>query len=215
MKESRTVSTPRVLSKPLTRTMFTGRLISLFLAGIVPGLLLATAFIVFSILYAHFAGGFTPYPRASWPERLRATRRALPTFGLAGTIILGIYMGVLTPTEAAGIGFSLSLLLTVFVLRSITWVQIKEAVVESMRTTVTLLLILAGAKVFGKAITLMRIPHEVSNLLVTNIDSAAVFVLVVCLVLLLMGFFLEALAMTLIMAPVLYPALMPLGLDPI
>jgi len=61
----------------------------------------------------------------------------------------------------------------------------------------------------------MRIPHDVSNLLVTNIDSAAVFVLVVYLVLLVMGFFLEALAMTLIMAPVLYPALMPLGLDPI
>jgi C4-dicarboxylate transporter DctM subunit len=98
---------------------------------------------------------------------------------------------------------------------SITWVQIKEAVVESMCTTVRLLLVLAGAKVFGKAITLMRIPHDVSNLLVTNIDSAAVFVLVVYLVLLVMGFFLEALAMTLIMAPVLYPALMPLGLDPI
>jgi C4-dicarboxylate transporter DctM subunit len=190
-------------------------IISLFLAGIVPGLLLATAFIVFSILYAHFAGGFTPYPKASWPERLRATVRALPIFALAATIILGIYLGVFTPTEAAGIGFSLSLVLTVFVLRSITWVQIKEAVVESMRTSVTILLILAGAKVFGKAITLMRIPHEVSNLLVTNIDSAAVFVLVVSLVLLVTGFFLEALAMTLIMAPVLYPALMPLGLDPI
>ncbi|MDX1431750.1 MAG: TRAP transporter large permease subunit, partial [Gammaproteobacteria bacterium] len=149
------------------------------------------------------------------PQRLRATRRALPTFFLAAVIILGIYLGVFTPTEAAGIGFSLSLILTVFVLRSITWTQIKEAVVESMRTTVTLLLILAGAKVFGKAITLMRIPHEVSQMLVTNVDSAFMFVIIVCLVLLVMGFFLEALAMTLIMAPVLYPALVPLGLDPI
>lgn len=188
---------------------------SLFLAGIVPGLLLAVAFIAFSVIYAHFTRSFTPYPKATWPERLRATTRALPIFGLAATIILGIYLGVFTPTEAAGIGFSLSLLLTVVILRSITWVQIKEAVIESMRTTVTLLLILAGAKIFGKAITLMRIPHEVSHMLVTNVDSAAMFVIIVCLVLLVMGFFLEALAMTLIMAPVLYPALMPLGLDPV
>jgi C4-dicarboxylate transporter DctM subunit len=187
----------------------------LFLAGIGPGLLLALLFIGFSVAYAKFAGGFTPEPRTSWEERRKATLRATPTFFLALVIILGIYLGIFTPTESAGIGFTLSLALTVFVLRSISWVEIKEAVADSMRTTVTLLLIVAGANVFGKAITLMRIPHEVSTLIVSNVDTAGAFIVIVCAVLLVMGFFLEALAMTLIMAPVLYPALAPMGLDPI
>lgn len=188
---------------------------SLFLAGIGPGILLACFFIGFSILYAKFAGGFTPIERASWAERRIATLRATPTFLLALTIISGIYLGIFTPTESAGIGFTLSLFLTVFVLRSITWAGIKEAVMDSMQTTVTLLLILAGAKIFGKAITLMRIPHDVSSMIVENVDTGGAFIVIVCLVLLVMGFFLEALAMTLIMAPVIYPALAPLGLDPI
>jgi len=188
---------------------------SLFLAGIGPGILLAGLFVGFSVLYAKFAGGFKPIERASWAERRSATLRAIPTFLLALTIISGIYLGIFTPTESAGIGFTCSLILTVLILRSITWTEIKEAVMDSMQTTVTLLLILAGAKVFGKAITLMRIPHEVSSMIVENVDTGGAFIVIVCLVLLVMGFFLEALAMTLIMAPVIYPALAPLGLDPI
>jgi len=190
-------------------------IVNLFLAGIGPGLMLAGAFIVFSVIYAKFSGAFTPVAKAGWNERLRASLRATPTFVLAAIIILGIYLGIFTPTEAAGIGFACALFLTVVVLRSITWTEIQEAVIESMRTTVTLLLIIAGAKVFAKAITLYRIPQDVSMLIAQNIDERAVFVLIVCLVLLIMGFFLEALSMLLIMVPVLYPSLAALGIDPI
>ena len=190
-------------------------IVDLFLAGIGPGLMLAGMFIVFSILYAKFSGAFTPVARATWDERVRATARATPTFVLAAVIILGIYLGIFTPTEAAGIGFAMALILTIFVLRSITWEQIKEAVVESMRTTVTILLILAGAKVFAKAITLYRIPYDVSQLIAANINETGMFIIIVCLVLLVMGFFLEALSMLLIMVPVLHPSLAGLGIDPI
>ena len=190
-------------------------IVDLFLAGIGPGLLLAGMFIIFSIVYAKFSGAFTPVARATWDERVRATVRATPTFVLATVIILGIYLGIFTPTEAAGIGFTLALILTIFVLRSITWTQIKEAVVESMRTTVTILLILAGAKVFAKAITLYRIPYDVSQLIAANINETGMFIVIVCLVLLVMGFFLEALSMLLIMVPVLHPSLAGLGIDPI
>jgi C4-dicarboxylate transporter DctM subunit len=86
---------------------------------------------------------------------------------------------------------------------------------EAMTTTVSILLIVAGAKVFGKAITLYRIPQDISLFITTNFDSAAMFVLVVCLVLILMGLFLESLSMLLIMVPVLAPSLLPLGIDPI
>jgi C4-dicarboxylate transporter DctM subunit len=190
-------------------------IIDLFLAGIGPGLMLAGSFIVFSILYARFGGAYQPMPRADLRERIAATRRALPTIALAAIIILGLYLGVFTPTEAAGIGFALSVVLTAGLLRSLTWQGFKEAAVDAMRTTVTIFLILAGAKIFGKAITLYRIPQDISFVISSNIAEPWVFVLIVCAVLLLMGFFLEALSMMLIMMPVLQPSLMPLGIDPI
>ena len=86
---------------------------------------------------------------------------------------------------------------------------------ESMVTTITIFLIIAGAKVFGKAITLYRIPQEISMAITTNIGEPALFVLVVCAVLLIMGFFLESISMLLIMVPVLHPALGAMMLDPI
>jgi C4-dicarboxylate transporter, DctM subunit len=190
-------------------------IIDLFLAGIGPGLLLAGAFIVFSVLYCRFGAAYSPMPRASFGERIEATWRALPTLGLAAVIILGLYLGIFTPTEAAGIGFALALLLTAVVLRTLSWEGFKEAAIDAMRTTVTIFLILAGAKIFGKAITLYRIPQDISFLISSNITEPWIFIVIVCLVLLLMGFFLEALSMMLIMMPVLQPSLLPLGIDAI
>jgi C4-dicarboxylate transporter DctM subunit len=190
-------------------------IVSLFLAGIGPGLMLSGLFVVFCLVYARLGGGYRPLPKADWDQRLRASVRALPTVLLALVIILGIYRGVFTPTEAAGIGFALALVLVVLVLRSITWAGLKEAVMEAMRTTVTIFLILAGAKIFAKAITLYRIPHDISVLITTNVGDAGLFVLIVCAVLLVMGFFLEALSMLLIMVPVLHPSLGGFGIDPV
>jgi tripartite ATP-independent transporter DctM subunit len=189
-------------------------IVDLFLAGIGPGLLLAGFFILFCFAYARFGGGYDPIPKASWQERGRASVRALPTVILAVIVIGGIYIGAFTPTEAAGVGFAVSLII-VAVLGTMTWEKLKEAVVMSMRTTVTIFLILAGAKIFGKAITLYRIPQDISLLITANISEAGLFILIVCAVLLIMGFFLEALSMLLIMMPVLYPSLGALGIDPI
>ncbi|MPZ11820.1 MAG: TRAP transporter large permease subunit [Kiloniellaceae bacterium] len=190
-------------------------IIDLFLAGIGPGLMLAGAFIVFSVIYARFGGAYQPMPRAGFAERVAATRRALPTMALAVIIILGLYLGIFTPTEAAGIGFALALLLTGVVLRSLTWEGFRDAAIDAMQTTVTIFLILAGAKIFGKAITLYRIPQDISFVISSNIAEPWVFILIICIVLLLMGFFLEALSMMLIMMPVLQPSLLPLGIDAI
>ncbi len=190
-------------------------IVSLFLAGIGPGLLLAGLFIVFSIGYAHFTKAFTPVPPARWAERRRLTLRTLPTLVIAGVIVVGLYSGAFTPTEASGVGFALAILLTAGILRTLTWQGFKAAVIDAMRTTVTIFLIVAGAKVFAKAITLYRIPQDVSSLMATAISEPGTFILVICLVLLLMGFVLEALSMLLIMMPVLLPTVLALGIDPI
>ncbi|MCG8512358.1 MAG: TRAP transporter large permease [Rhodospirillales bacterium] len=189
-------------------------IVDLFLAGIGPGLVLSGIFIVFSLGYARFGRGYTPMEKATWPERLHATLRATPTALLATVVIGGIYAGVFTPTESAGVGFAVSLLI-VFALRTMTWQKLKEAVIDAMRTTVTIFLIIGGAKVFGKAITLYRIPQDISTAIGANIPEAGLFILIVCAVLLVMGCFLESLSMLLIMVPVLLPSLAALGVDPI
>ena len=190
-------------------------IIDLFLAGIGPGLLLSGLFIVFSMVYARVSGAYRPSPRASWSVRREASLRALPTFVLAAIILGGIYSGIFTPTEAAGVGFLAALILTCGILRTLTRETLAKAVIGAMRTTVTIFLILAGAKIFGKAITLYRIPQDISALIVSTVDERVLFVLIVCAVLLVMGLVLEALSMMLIMVPVLSPALAALGIDPI
>ncbi|MEP3045323.1 MAG: TRAP transporter large permease [Roseibium sp.] len=189
--------------------------IALFLAGIGPGLLLVAFFIIFSMIYARWFGGYTPEPPASTKERIDSSIRALPSMALAAVVIGVIYTGIATPTEAAAIGFAVALLITGLYLRTLTWTGLKEAAFESMVTTVAILLIVAGAKVFGKAITLYRIPQEISVFIGQNIDTPLVFIIVVSIVLLIMGLVFEALSMVLIMTPVLLPAAMALGFDPI
>ena len=189
-------------------------IVSLFLAGVGPGLLLSLMFILFSLGYARFGGGYSPMPKAGWDERGRASLRALPTLALAVVVIGGIYIGAFTPTESAGVGFIVSLII-VYGLGTMNLEKLKEAVTESMRTTVTIFLIIAGAKIFGKAITLYRIPQDISLAISNNIGEAGLFILIVCAVLLLMGCFLESISMLLIMVPVLHPSLAGLGLDPI
>ncbi len=189
--------------------------ISLFMAGIGPGLGLIALFIVYSIVSARFLQDYTPVPAVSWEERIRASLRAAPSFLLALVILGGIYTGAFTPTEAAAIGFALALFITAVILRSLTWKALWEAMVDSMATTVAILLIIGGAKIFGKAITLYRIPQDISMMLSDVVSSPLGLVLIVSVVLLLMGLVFEALSMVLIMTPVLLPAAMGMGFDPI
>lgn len=189
--------------------------LKLFLAGIGPGLVLVALFVIFSMIYARFSTQYQASEPASGEERRTATIRALPSLALAIVIVWGIYGGIFTPTEAAAVGFIFSLLITGVILRTLSWTKLKEAVIDAMTTTVTILLIVAGAKIFGKAITLYRIPQDISLLITQNFDQAGIFILVVALVLVVMGLFLEALSMMLIMVPVLAPSLEYLGVDPI
>ena len=189
--------------------------ISLFLAGIGPGIFLIALFIIYSIIYSKFFGGFESVPAATWEERKKATVKVAPTIGLATLILGGIYTGVFTPTEAAAVGFSLALFLTTVLLRSLSFSDFKKALFESMVTTAAILVIIAGAKIFGKAITLYRIPQDISMFIEATIHSKEMFMITVCLILMAMGLVFETLSMVLIMVPVLLPAAMYMGVDPI
>jgi C4-dicarboxylate transporter DctM subunit len=133
---------------------------------------------------------------------------------IAISVIGSIYAGIATPSESAGLGFVISLIMT-FAMRRMNITKLKEAVYDSAKTTIMLFIIIAGAKVFSYAITLYMIPQNISNLLVENVSNHTLFILAVGIVLLIVGFFLESLSMLLIMVPVLFPAVLARGIDPI
>lgn len=189
--------------------------IALFLAGIGPGLLLVGLFVGFSMIYARFSGQYTQMPKSSWAERKKSTVMALPSVALAVLIVGGLYSGAFTPTEASAVGFVTAILITTFWLRRLTWPAFWEAVKESAVTTTAILIIIAAAKTFGKALALYRVPQDISAFIAMNIDGPIFFILIVSLVLLVMGLVFETLSMILIMTPVLLPAAMGLGFDPI
>jgi C4-dicarboxylate transporter DctM subunit len=186
----------------------------LFLAGIGPGLFLIVLFISYGMLYSKISKQYHTIPKASWKERMEATKMALPTIFIAASVIGSIYMGVATPSESAGVGFVLSMAVT-FLMGRMNLTKLKEAVYDSAKTTIMIFIIIAGAKVFSYAITLYMIPQSISELLVQNITNPTIFIFAIGLVLLFVGFFLESLSMLLIMVPVLFPAIMDKMIDPI
>ena len=190
-------------------------IVDLFLAGIGPGLLLTALFVVYVVVWAHFGGGQRAAPRASWTERRRATLRASPTLALAVLILFGIYFGVFTPTEAAGVGFVAALVITLVIQRSLSTGELFAIARESARTTVMVLFIIAGAKVFGQAITLYQVPQAVTAAVVVNLVLPVAFVGTICALLLVMGCVLETLSMMLLMLPIIEPSLRDLAIDPI
>ncbi|MGE0315780.1 MAG: TRAP transporter large permease [Lautropia sp.] len=187
----------------------------LFLAGVGPGLLLIVLFGAYTVAYASISGQYTRVAKATWDERWRSTWRASPTLGLSALILGGIYSGAFTPTEASAVGVAVSFLMTAFVLRTLTLRGFYEAVRQTASTTIVLFLIVIGAKIFGKAITIYQVPAMISQLVDLHIASPQAFLLVVTAVLLVLGLFLESLSMLLIMMPVLSPTIGALGIDPI
>lgn len=189
--------------------------VDLFLAGIGPGLLLTALFAGYAAVHARLAGVGRGSPRASAAERRRATLAAAPTLALAALVVAGIYAGAFTPTEAAGVGFVLALAVTLGVHRSLRLRDLPPIALESMRTTATVLFIIAGAKLFGHALALREVPQEATRAALAAISSPEGFVAAVCGLLLLMGCVLETLSMMLLMLPVIDPALDVFGIDPV
>ncbi|MFZ9958347.1 MAG: TRAP transporter large permease [Burkholderiaceae bacterium] len=187
----------------------------LFLAGIGPGILLVILFGIYAYVYARVTKTMAATPKASWPERISATRDALPVLVLALAIVGGIYGGIFTPTEAAAAGVGLAILITKFWLKTLTIKGLWQSAKDALHTTVVILLVVAGAKLLSQAITIYQIPNEITAIVSQTIASKEFFLVVMALILLAVGCFLEPISIILIFVPVFMPAVLHFGMDPI
>jgi C4-dicarboxylate transporter DctM subunit len=193
----------------------------LFLAGILPGLLVAGGLMLTVYLVSKRKGygrakpgtagdGLSPQPGV-W-ESFKA---AILPLMLPVLILGGIYGGIFTPTEAAAAAVCFALIIGVVVFRTITVEKLLTALRSSLLNTVVILLIISAASVFGWVLTANRIPELISQVFVSISDNPLVFLLLINLLLLLVGMFLETGAAITVLAPILTPVALKMGIDPI
>ncbi|HSB24814.1 MAG TPA: TRAP transporter large permease [Burkholderiaceae bacterium] len=205
-------SGPMVLYGVTTDTSIGG----LFMAGVLPGLMMAAIFVVFAMASVALSHRHIPRePRASWTEAARAIRNSGWALSLPVFVLGGMYAGVFTATEAAAAGATLALAVGCFVYRTIKLSAIWAAAIDASRTSAMLFMILAGASVFGHVLTKMRIPQQIVELVVSLDVGVIGFLIAMMALIFVLGMFLESIAIILITSPVILPVMQHLGIDPI
>jgi C4-dicarboxylate transporter, DctM subunit len=184
----------------------------LFIAGIVPGIMLALAMMVIVVIDARRKN----FP-VEEPVPLRRvpglTLRALPALLLPVVLLVGIRGGVMTPTEAAGVAAGYALLISIVIYRSVSPRQLYGALLNSGRTTASIGMLLAGAMLFNYVVTVENIPQALSAFLLSHDLTPTQFLILVNVLLLLLGCVLEGTTILLVIVPVLIPTAKALGID--
>lgn len=188
---------------------------SLFIAGIVPGLLAIALYIAAIRITAQFDPAAAPAaPRVPWGERMRHFGSVGPILLLFVLIIGGLYLGVFTPTEAGGVGATGALAFALW-RRSLTFGTFVGTLVETITTTASLFLVLIGALVFSNFMNLLGLPRALSDLITTLGLAPLAVILLILAIYLVLGMFMESLSMILLTIPIFFPIVSDLGYDPV
>ena len=186
----------------------------LFVAGIVPGIFLATmlGLTTWSRARKH---NYPRQPAASWTERLRAFRESAWGLLLIVVVIGGIYTGIFTPTEAAAMSAVYAFFVAVFVYKDMPLSRVPKILLDSANMSAMLLYIITNAVMFSYLMTSEQIPQVLAAWMLDKGLGVVAFLLVVNVLLLLAGNVMEPSSIVLILAPILFPVAMTLGIDPV
>ena len=188
---------------------------ALFVAGIIPALFITFCFAVAISVYCW------KYPeqgpageKFSWGEKFRSLGNTGETLTVFVLVMGGLFTGIFTPTEAGGVG-STAVLLVAVLRGRLSWDGFVKSVNETLKTSCMVLLLIAGAVIFGHFLAVTRIPFEVANWIAAMNMPPFVIVLMIMLVYLIGGCFIDALALIMLTIPIFYPIIVNLGYDPI
>ncbi|HYD75596.1 TRAP transporter large permease subunit [Ramlibacter sp.] len=186
----------------------------LFMAGVIPGILLGLMLMVAIYVRARMLN-LPRQPAASMRDMLTSGRDSLWGLLLVVIILGGIYGGIFTPTEAAAVAAVYAFLIAVFVYRDIGMRDVPRVLLESGKVTIMLMFIVANALLFAHVLTTERIPQTIAETIVGWGMPAWQFLVVVNILLLIAGMFMEPTGIILILAPILFPIATQLGIDPV
>jgi C4-dicarboxylate transporter DctM subunit len=187
---------------------------TLFMAGIVPGVILA--FMLASVTwFIAWRNNYPRLPRATWRERLHALHDGIWGLMLVVIVLGGIYSGTFTPTEAAAVAAVYSFFITVFVYKELKLSEVPKVLLNAANLSAMLLYIITNAVLFSFLMTHEQIPQAMAAWIVEQHFSVWVFLFVVNIILLLAGNVMDPSSILLIMAPILFPLAVNLGVNPI
>ncbi len=187
----------------------------LFVAGILPALLVTLLFIIAIVIWCAMAPDQGPRGETfSWKERIKSLWGMLETLLVFALVMGGLFLGWFTPTEAAAIGVCGVLLVTTL-RRQLTWDSFVDALYETLKTSCMVLMLVGGAVIFGKFLAVTRIPYNIASW-IGGLDLPAIVVLgMVVLVYFIGGCFMDSLALVMLTVPIFFPLVTGLGYDPI
>ena len=186
----------------------------LFMAGVIPGLLQAGLFAAFIMWYTNRK----TYPKGEPVSRdafIRVNIRAIPALSLPVIILGGIYSGIVTVSEAAGVASFVAIVISLTIYKGCRLREVLPIMAESMKLTAAIIFIILGALAFGHWITDSGMADQLIDFVVENNLSAWQFLLLINVLMLFLGMFLEVIAVILITVPLVLPLLAPLGISPI
>jgi len=186
----------------------------LFMAGIVPGILMGVAIAATWWLLTRNEGVATP-PKASWGERWKALKESTWALMLPMIVLVGLKMGVFTPTEAAVVAAVYALFVATVVYREMRLSQLYEVFVSAAKTTGIIMFLVAAAAVSAWLITVANLPGQLIELLQPVLDNPTLLLLMIMLLIFVIGMVMDITPTILILAPVLMPVVKAAGIDPI
>jgi C4-dicarboxylate transporter DctM subunit len=186
----------------------------LFLAGVLPGLLQAAAFFAW-VLYESRRRGFPAEPVLPFDQRIRLTLAALPAMAVPLVVMVGIYGGFVTVTEAAALSAVVALGVSLLFYRGFRATETLSIIAQGLRSAASIMLIIATALAVGHWLTETGVPAQLLKFLLGHGYATWQFLLAINVMLLVLGCFLEVTATLLLVLPILAPALGPMGVDPV
>lgn len=188
----------------------------MFLAGYTPGILMTGAMMITVSIISRRRGYEPSRERMARPkEILEQTLKSIWALAIPFGIILGMRIGMFTPTEAGGIAVLFCFVVGFFIYKQLKLYHIPLILSETVKSTGSVMIIIASAKVFGYYLTLERIPQMITEGLMNFTDNRFVLLMIINLLLLFVGMFIEGGAALVILAPLLVPAVVKLGIDPL
>jgi C4-dicarboxylate transporter DctM subunit len=186
----------------------------LFMAGVIPGIMLATLLGV-TTFYRAWKNDYPRLPRASWAERFKAFRECVWGLLLIVIVLGGIYAGWFTPTEAAAMSAVYAFVIALFVYKDMTWKDVPRVLLGSANMSAMILYIITNAVLFSFLMTSEQVPQHMTAWIIDSGVNWVVFLIFVNFLLLLAGNVMEPSSIVLITAPILFPIAVSLGIHPV
>jgi C4-dicarboxylate transporter DctM subunit len=199
---------------PEGKRMLSASVAQLFVAGVIPGLILASM-LGMTTFYRAYKNDYPRLPRAAWGERFRTFRESIWGLLLIFIVLGGIYAGIFTPTEAAAVSAVYAFVIAVFVYRDLSWREVPKVLLASANMSAMILYIITNAVLFSFLMTSEQIPQAITSWITGAGIGWIEFLLIVNIILLLAGNVMEPSSIVLITAPILFPVAVSLGINPV